>query len=162
MYLISVTAGVLRGLKSRFECFGDTINTASRMESTGARDKIQISKETAELLIEDGLESWVEPREDLVHAKGKGCLQTYWLEIPDDNNDCTLANVNSVAKSHPNFDQFMDYDSEFSNDDECESSKLVPRDENDRKPVDIEEGSTLCKHSSSSSIFVGDSTNKKI
>lgn len=79
----SVTAGVLRGSKSRFELFGDTVNTASRIESTGAPNKIQVSAQTAAYLFERGLGSWLEPRKDLVHAKGKGNLQTYWLEIND-------------------------------------------------------------------------------
>ena len=46
----AVTAGVLRGDRSRFQLFGDTMNTASRMESTGVKDHIQVSEETAELL----------------------------------------------------------------------------------------------------------------
>lgn len=48
-----VTAGVLRG-NNRFDVFGDTINTASRIESTGEPDRIHISKETAELLQKAG------------------------------------------------------------------------------------------------------------
>ena len=74
-----VTAGVLRGHKSRFELFGDTINTASRMESTGMRNRIQISEQTAELLREAGRGEWLVPRKQLVEAKGKGKLQTHWL-----------------------------------------------------------------------------------
>eukprot|EP00565_Helicotheca_tamesis_P004762 CAMPEP_0185735520 /NCGR_PEP_ID=MMETSP1171-20130828/25447_1 /TAXON_ID=374046 /ORGANISM="Helicotheca tamensis, Strain CCMP826" /LENGTH=287 /DNA_ID=CAMNT_0028405857 /DNA_START=573 /DNA_END=1436 /DNA_ORIENTATION=- len=76
-----VTAGVLRGHKSRFELFGDTVNTASRIESTGAPDSIQVSQETADLLLGEGKGNWLVAREELVDAKGKGQLQTYWLRI---------------------------------------------------------------------------------
>ena len=76
-----VTAGVLRGERSRFQLFGDTMNTASRMESTGIRDRIQISQETADLLIEAGKSGWITPREEKIVAKGKGEMQTYWVAI---------------------------------------------------------------------------------
>jgi len=74
-----VTAGVLRGDKTRFQLFGDTVNTASRMESTGKVNMIQVSPQTANLLKDEGLGKWVVPRENLVTVKGKGEMQTYWL-----------------------------------------------------------------------------------
>ena len=78
-----ITAGVLRGEKSRFQVFGDTVNTGSRMESTGERNRIQVSAATADLLVKKhGKSSWVTPREDLIEAKGKGKMQTYWA-LPD-------------------------------------------------------------------------------
>jgi class 3 adenylate cyclase len=76
-----VTAGVLRGERSRFQLFGDTVNMASRMESTGYPGKIHISHSTATLLIAAGKSHWVTAREDQVTAKGKGTLQTYWVEL---------------------------------------------------------------------------------
>ena len=69
-----VTAGVLRGDRARFQLFGDTVNTAARMESTGKRNRIQVSQTTADLLAEAGKAHWVQPREDAVQAKGKGTL----------------------------------------------------------------------------------------
>ena len=55
------------------------VNTAARMESTGLKDKIQISQDTADLLVEAGKTHWFTKRDELVKAKGKGELQTYWL-----------------------------------------------------------------------------------
>jgi Adenylate and Guanylate cyclase catalytic domain len=75
-----VTAGVLRGKNSRFQLFGDTVNTASRMESNGIPNKIHISFETAKLLIDAGKGHWVQERDTLVQAKGKGTIRTYWAE----------------------------------------------------------------------------------
>ena len=81
-----VTAGVLRGEKSRFQLFGDTVNTASRIESTGIRNRIHMSQATADLIIQAGHGDWVVPRPDLVSAKGKGELQTYWLVLDHSNH----------------------------------------------------------------------------
>ncbi len=79
-----VTAGVLRGDKSRFQLFGDTVNTAARIESTGKKNRIHASMETAELLQLAGKSHWVKRREQEVEAKGKGKLQTYWLLLKDE------------------------------------------------------------------------------
>lgn len=82
-----VTAGVLRGERSRFQLFGDTVNTASRVESTGRPSLIHISKETADLIVAAGKKSWVREREDCVLAKGKGELSTFWLRVGTSNDD---------------------------------------------------------------------------
>lgn len=76
-----VTAGVLRGAKSRFQLFGDTMNTASRMESTGEAGKIQVSDVTADLICKAGKHYWLTKREGTVAAKGKGELQTFWAMV---------------------------------------------------------------------------------
>jgi class 3 adenylate cyclase len=81
----SVTAGVLRGAKSRFQLFGDTMNTASRMESTGIEGKIQVSEATADLISRAGKSHWLTPREELVSVKGKGemqvCITLFGLDM---------------------------------------------------------------------------------
>eukprot|EP00980_Cylindrotheca_fusiformis_P025449 scaffold13738_cov199-Cylindrotheca_fusiformis.AAC.1 len=74
-----VTAGVLRGQRSRFQLFGDTMNTAARMESSGERSRIQVSQVTADLLTEAGLSRWIIPRSIKMFVKGKGEMQTYWV-----------------------------------------------------------------------------------
>ena len=73
------TAGVLRGAKSRFQLFGDTVNTAARMESNGLPQKIHVSQATADLLVAAGKRCWLVKRDELVEAKGKGKMQTWWV-----------------------------------------------------------------------------------
>eukprot|EP00977_Amphora_coffeiformis_P006884 scaffold1506_cov179-Amphora_coffeaeformis.AAC.21 len=75
-----VTAGVLRGDRPRFQLFGDTVNTAARMESTGMRNRIHASHTTAAEIEKLGKGYWLTKREDAVVAKGKGVLETYWVE----------------------------------------------------------------------------------
>jgi len=75
-----VTGGVLRGQNARFQLFGDTMNQASRMESTGVKNRIQMSVTTARLLIDRGKGKWVEKRPEKVDVKGKGLQETYFFK----------------------------------------------------------------------------------
>lgn len=75
-----VTAGVLRGDNCRFQLFGDTVNTAARVETNGERGRIHCSSSTFELLVEAGKEQWCAKRPDKIVAKGKGEMQTYWVD----------------------------------------------------------------------------------
>ena len=88
-----VTAGVMRGEKSRFQLFGDTVNTAARIESTGERAKIHLSEDTADLIIAAGKGHWVTARKGKVSAKGKGQLQTYWLDLSAGKNSMDSGSV---------------------------------------------------------------------
>lgn len=103
-------AGVLRGEKSRFQLFGDTMNTASRMESTGQKARIHISQKTADLLRKAGKENWLTPRDELVEAKGKGSMQTYWCE-PTASRAQTIVSATDhscgATEHHPDVDNMQ-------------------------------------------------------
>jgi class 3 adenylate cyclase len=87
-----VTAGVLRGEKARFQLFGDTMNTASRMESTSIKNMIQVTADSAMLLKQSGKGHTLIAREGLIKAKGKGYMQTYWLR-PKSPHSATSSNL---------------------------------------------------------------------
>lgn len=97
-----VTAGVLRGQKARFQLFGDTMNMAARMESNGQKNKVHLSADTAKLLIDSGLADRVIQRADLVDCKGKGLVQTYWLELGSSSDSHASSYASSVQSATSN------------------------------------------------------------
>ena len=88
----------MRGQKSRFQLFGDTMNTASRIESTGRKGRIHVSQACADQLIAKGRSSWLVPREDVVTAKGKGAMQTYWVTPRETASSVAVSSV--AAPNH--------------------------------------------------------------
>eukprot|EP00980_Cylindrotheca_fusiformis_P020999 scaffold7994_cov123-Cylindrotheca_fusiformis.AAC.2 len=109
-----VTAGVLRGQRSRFQLFGDTMNTAARMESSGEPSRIQVSQVTAELLTDVGLARWIVPRSTKMFVKGKGEMQTYWLRKNERSLKPNVADLASGISTLDNEQAETDASSETS------------------------------------------------
>jgi len=69
-------AGVIGNKKFIYDVWGDTVNTASRMESHGIAGEIQVSEVTYEKLKDD----YVFQKRGSIEVKGKGAMMTYLLQ----------------------------------------------------------------------------------
>ncbi|XP_065102328.2 adenylate cyclase type 2 isoform X1 [Paramisgurnus dabryanus] len=71
-----VIAGVIGAQKPQYDIWGNTVNVASRMESTGVLGKIQVTEETSRILEKLGYTCTCR---GIINVKGKGELKTFFI-----------------------------------------------------------------------------------
>ncbi|KAJ0178523.1 hypothetical protein K1T71_006346 [Dendrolimus kikuchii] len=75
-----VIAGVVGAQKPQYDIWGNTVNVASRMDSTGVMGKIQVTEDTAKILMSAG---YTCECRGPTYVKGKGTLITYFVKTPN-------------------------------------------------------------------------------
>ena len=71
-----VIAGVVGAHKPQYDIWGNTVNVASRMDSTGQMGRIHVTADTAAVLMRNGYECESRGR---IFVKGKGQLDTFFV-----------------------------------------------------------------------------------
>ncbi|XP_034175525.2 adenylyl cyclase 13E isoform X1 [Osmia lignaria lignaria] len=82
-----VTAGVIGATKLYYDIWGDAVNIASRMDSTGVAGRIQVAKNTLDILTE---RYEFEPRGQ-VYVKGKDNMDVFLLIGKKNDVDTTIS-----------------------------------------------------------------------
>ncbi|KFB36670.1 AGAP007631-PA-like protein [Anopheles sinensis] len=91
-----VMAGVVGSSKPLYDIWGNAVNMASRMDSTGKPGRIQVTKDSAEVLESYGYQCDYRGQ---IFVKGRGKIPTYFLKISKDMNfikqSCPAPNGNA-------------------------------------------------------------------
>ncbi|MEZ5196680.1 MAG: adenylate/guanylate cyclase domain-containing protein [Bacteroidales bacterium] len=74
----SVVAGIVGVEKFQYDIWGDTVNTASRMESSGETGKVNISQTTYTILKDDP--DFIFESRGRITVKGKGEMEMYFVD----------------------------------------------------------------------------------
>lgn len=95
-----VVAGVIGARKPQYDIWGNAVNVASRMDSTGELDKIQVTQEVYQILHKKGYPLTCR---GVIKVKGKGDMITYFLNGKSHDTieeDCPKARSEDSAENH--------------------------------------------------------------
>ncbi|KAI5716155.1 hypothetical protein M8J76_001790 [Diaphorina citri] len=74
-----VIAGVIGAQKPQYDIWSNTVNVASRMDSCGVVGRLQVTEDTAKILMASGYDCKCRGQ---IFVKGKGTLTTYFVKMP--------------------------------------------------------------------------------
>ena len=80
IHTATVIVGIEGVKKFQYDTWGDTVNTASRMESSGEVGQVNISEATYALVREQAGRQFDFTPRGKVQAKGKGEMEMYFVE----------------------------------------------------------------------------------
>ncbi|XP_073486735.1 adenylate cyclase type 1 isoform X2 [Aquarana catesbeiana] len=93
-----VVAGVIGARRPQYDIWGNTVNVASRMDSTGVQGKIQVTEDVHRILKRCNYEFVCRGK---VSVKGKGEMLTYFLEGKVDGTNAQTRSLNLERKMYP-------------------------------------------------------------
>ncbi|KAG9355724.1 hypothetical protein JZ751_000562, partial [Albula glossodonta] len=93
-----VIAGVIGAQKPQYDIWGNTVNVASRMDSTGVLGKIQVTEETSRILQTLG---YMCSCRGIINVKGKGELKTFFVHTEMTSCMANPLDRGQAAEGHP-------------------------------------------------------------
>lgn len=97
--IVQVVAGVIGARKPQYDIWGNAVNVASRMDSTGVLDGIQVTQEVRDILAAKGYPLTCR---GTIQVKGKGSMITYFLDGPRDNAKTTSQTTDTTGTNSNN------------------------------------------------------------
>lgn len=76
-----VMAGIVGCRQAHYDIWGNSVNMASRMDTTGIPNEIQVTENVADILSKHGISC---RHRGLTFVKGRGEIPTYFVNISED------------------------------------------------------------------------------